>query len=257
MCSISRAPMPSEIRESDYVVAKQLNGGWLGLAGGAARHSVPGRAGHQSAGTASRNRKEGVGTAAGDPDDSLFCLFQALADTTLGYCATHALLCAVVCQLTARKLVMAQSHREALVNASPAHEHWHGARPGQPGPPELGAHRLAAPPDSGAPCAKASKSCKALVGRPWKCWTSCAGTMTLALPIRDCPHGAWPPHACHGGQLHVAKMAGRKTRVSMSPVKAVKSMVMGRRRHRAGRGIGHGAGGGFLSARHLCEACQR
>ena len=53
-----------------------------------------------------------------DPDDSLFCLFQALADDTLGYSATHALLCAVVCELTAQKLNMDAALRMALVNAA-------------------------------------------------------------------------------------------------------------------------------------------
>jgi hypothetical protein len=39
-----------------------------------------------------------------DADDALFRLFQALGDTSLGYSATHALLCLVLCELTAHKV---------------------------------------------------------------------------------------------------------------------------------------------------------
>jgi len=53
-----------------------------------------------------------------DADDSLFCLYQALADDSLGYCATHALLCAVMCELTATKLGIDTAHRHSLVAAA-------------------------------------------------------------------------------------------------------------------------------------------
>jgi hypothetical protein len=39
-----------------------------------------------------------------DADDALFRLFQALADISLGYSATNALLCFVLCELTALKV---------------------------------------------------------------------------------------------------------------------------------------------------------
>ena len=115
---VSRAPMPSEIRESDYVVGKQLNGGWLDLQevlrgilyqGGLAINPLERLIGIQ---------KKALELLHDDPDDSLFCLFQALAETSHGYCATHALLCAVVGQLTAHKLAMAQPQRDALVSAA-------------------------------------------------------------------------------------------------------------------------------------------
>jgi HD-GYP domain-containing protein (c-di-GMP phosphodiesterase class II) len=53
-----------------------------------------------------------------DPDDSLFCLFQAMADEQLSYSATHALQCAVVCKLTADKMDMPLPQSESLVNAA-------------------------------------------------------------------------------------------------------------------------------------------
>ena len=53
-----------------------------------------------------------------DPDAGLFILFQALADVTLGYCATHALLTAVVCHLTAEKLGLAETSTQLLFRAA-------------------------------------------------------------------------------------------------------------------------------------------
>ena len=53
-----------------------------------------------------------------DPDESLFVLFQALADESLGYCATHALLSAVVCELIAEKLGVADSARRVLFRSA-------------------------------------------------------------------------------------------------------------------------------------------
>lgn len=55
-----------------------------------------------------------------DPDESLFVLFQALADESLGYCATHALLSAVVCELTANKLGMADGAKRVLFRSAMA-----------------------------------------------------------------------------------------------------------------------------------------
>jgi HD-GYP domain-containing protein (c-di-GMP phosphodiesterase class II) len=53
-----------------------------------------------------------------DVDASLFELFQALTDDSLGYCATHALLCAVVCELTATKLGLSELQRKPLIAAA-------------------------------------------------------------------------------------------------------------------------------------------
>lgn len=115
---IARASMPSTIRENDWVVGTELSGGWLDLQevlrgilyqGGLAINPL--RRLHGIAKKATQLLEE-------DPDDSLFVLFQALADDTLGYCATHALLCAVVCELTAAKLGVDTSHRQSLMAAA-------------------------------------------------------------------------------------------------------------------------------------------
>jgi hypothetical protein len=86
---IALAPMPSFISPRDYVVGEQLKGGWLDLQevlrgilyqGGLAIIPTPRLAGIENRIT--RLLKD-------DPDDALFCLFQALSDNTLGYSATH------------------------------------------------------------------------------------------------------------------------------------------------------------------------
>lgn len=116
--TIAQAGMPAEISEKDYVIGTPLSGGWLDLQevlrgilyqGGLAINPL--------------NRLEGIARKLlalldADTDDSLFCLFQALADDSLGYCATHALLCAVICNLTAHKLGLDAHLRRCLVNAA-------------------------------------------------------------------------------------------------------------------------------------------
>jgi HD-GYP domain-containing protein (c-di-GMP phosphodiesterase class II) len=112
---IAKAPMPTEIREVDYVVGKQLHGGWLDLQevlrgilyqGGLAMNPMQRLADIQA---------KAQTLVKADADDSLFCLFQALTDDALGYCATHALLCAVMCELTAPKVGLDVHQRQSLL----------------------------------------------------------------------------------------------------------------------------------------------
>lgn len=115
---IARLSMPSDIRESDYVVGQQVSGGWLDLQevlrgilyqGGLAINPLRRLSGIE---------KKAIELLQADPDDSLFCLFQALADDSLGYCATHALLCATVSLLTAKKLGTDPAHIQSLFRAA-------------------------------------------------------------------------------------------------------------------------------------------
>jgi HD-GYP domain-containing protein (c-di-GMP phosphodiesterase class II) len=115
---VAKAPMPVTILESDYVVGKQLSGGWLDLQevlrgilyqGGLSINPLPRLKGIQD---------KLLLLLQQDADASLFELFQALADSRLGYCATHALLCAVVCELTAAKLGLPGLQRQPLMAAA-------------------------------------------------------------------------------------------------------------------------------------------
>ena len=118
LLAIAKAAMPSEILQRDFVVGEALSGGWLDVQevlrgilyqGGLAINPL------QRLVSIEKKAKE---LLKADTDDSLFCLFQALADNTLGYCATHALLCAVVCELTSGKLGLDALQRQSLFNAA-------------------------------------------------------------------------------------------------------------------------------------------
>ncbi|MFN7443998.1 MAG: HD-GYP domain-containing protein [Curvibacter sp.] len=115
---IARMPMPTTIRERDYHAAEQLSGGWLHLQevlrgilyqGGLALNPLARLAALENKARALLRE---------DADDSLFCLFQALSDSSLGYCATHALLCACVCDLAAQKLGFHPQQRQSLMSAA-------------------------------------------------------------------------------------------------------------------------------------------
>jgi HD-GYP domain-containing protein (c-di-GMP phosphodiesterase class II) len=115
---IARASMPSEILESDYAAAEPQSGGWLDL-----QQTLRGVLYQGGLAINPRARLKGLeervlSLLQSDADASLFALFQALADNSLGYCATHALLCAVVCELTAAKLGLPGPQRKPLIAAA-------------------------------------------------------------------------------------------------------------------------------------------
>ena len=116
--TIARASMPAEIWETDYVVGTEVLGGWLDL-----QEILRGLLYQGEAAITPLQRLEGIEKKAlellrGDPDEALFILFQALADISLGYCATHALLSAVVCELTAEKLELPEDARRVLFRSA-------------------------------------------------------------------------------------------------------------------------------------------
>ncbi len=222
---IVQAPMPSEIRDSDYVVGQQLLGGWLDLQevlrgilyqGGLAINPLERLVGIQ---------RKAIALLQADPDDSLFCLFQALADSSQGYCATHALLCAVVCELTAQKLAMPAFEREALVQAALV------MNIGMAREQDSLSRQPSAP----------SESQRALIEEHPQSSVEILQSYGVDDPaVLDIVRWHHQPSSAEGldstelarrvlamADSFVAKMAGRKTRASLSPMKAVKSMVMG------------------------------
>jgi HD-GYP domain-containing protein (c-di-GMP phosphodiesterase class II) len=223
--AISQAPMPSEIRASDYVVGEQLNGGWLDLQevlrgilyqGGLAVSPLERLVGIE---------KKALHLLQADPDDTLYCLFQALADTSQGYCASHALLCAVVCHMTAIKLTIPEPQRQALVTAA-----------------LLMNIGMARDQDSLARQNTTPTAWqRTLIQEHPQKSVSILQSFGIEDPeVLDIVRWHHEPDAAQGlpstsiarqvlamADIFVAKMAARKTRVSLSPVKAVKSMVMG------------------------------
>lgn len=237
---ISRARMPSEIRESDYIVGQQLSGGWLDLQevlrgilyqGGLAINPLERLAGIET---------KVLFLLQQDTDDSLFCLFQALADTAQGYCATHALLCAVVCELTAQKLSLPKPQRHALLRSALV------MNIGMARDQDSLARQHAAP----------SAWQRTLIQEhPQKSVAILQGFGFDDPEVLDIVRWHHEPGSALGlpdtamarrvlamADGFVAKMAGRKTRASLSPVKAVKSMVMG------AEGLGLGVGSAMAQA---------
>ncbi len=116
--TLASLPMPARIRDMDYVVSQALSGGWLDVQdvlrgilyqGGLAINPLV--------------RLDGVARTVqkllnADTDDGLFRLFQMLSDNSLGYCATHALLCGSMSLLTADKLGLDPSLRRSLLDAA-------------------------------------------------------------------------------------------------------------------------------------------
>ena len=115
---IARLPMPSVITRRDYHSGAQLKGGWLDMQevlrgilyqGGLSINPL------ERLLVLERKARQLLQS---DVDESLFCLFQALADNTLGYCATHALLCAVISELVASRLGLSEGLRQSLMSAA-------------------------------------------------------------------------------------------------------------------------------------------
>lgn len=110
--------MPGAIHVHDDLAGELRTGGWLDLQ--ETLRSILYQDDQASTPlhrlTLIRNRA--CGLLQQDADDSLFRLFQALADSTLGYCATHALLCAAVCELAGEKLGLGPQQRQSLMGAA-------------------------------------------------------------------------------------------------------------------------------------------
>jgi len=53
-----------------------------------------------------------------DADTALYLLFQLATNASVGYSALHALICAVICHLTAEELALPQNERDSLVFAA-------------------------------------------------------------------------------------------------------------------------------------------
>ncbi len=223
--AIARAPMPSEIRESDYVVGASVNGGWLDLQemlrgilyqGGLAINPLNRLAGI---------RDHALNLLQADPDDSLFCLFQALADDSLGYSATHALLCLVACELTAQKIALDAGLRRVLVDAAltmnigMARDQDSLSR--QQSQPNTWQRTLIQ--DHPGISVDILKS----FGVDDADWLDVVRWHHKPLASDAQAETVLLRRILHLADSFVAKAAARKTRAAQAPVKAVKSMVLG------------------------------
>jgi hypothetical protein len=115
---IARATMPDTILDVDYVVGHDVSGGWLDLQAVLGGILVQGETAQNPLERLEGVQKRATQLLDEDADDCLFSMFQALAELSLGYCATHALLVAAACELTARKMDMAAVVRPVLFRAA-------------------------------------------------------------------------------------------------------------------------------------------
>lgn len=115
---IAHAALPAEILETDYQPDHEVTGGWLDLQEMLSGLLHQGEGARQAPQRLAGIERRALQLLQGDPDQGLFILFQALEDPTLGYCATHALLSAATCELTANKLGMAPDARNTLFRAA-------------------------------------------------------------------------------------------------------------------------------------------
>lgn len=221
---ISNASMPSEIRESDYVVGQETRGGWLDLQAVLRGILYQGGLAINPASRLEGIKVRALALLTEDPDDSLYCLFQALGDETLGYCATHALLCFVICELTGQKLGWSLSDREPLhgaaltMNIAMAREQDSMARQSST---LTDWQRTLIHEHSG-------KGADVLPGFGWD-EADLVDIVRWHHAPEDpaaVPHNLGRRRLLHLADGFVARTAARKTRAAQSAVKAVKSMVM-------------------------------
>jgi len=222
---ISRLTMPGEIPDSDFLEPQDDSSvGCLVLRDRLQGILYQPQSGTGVIGQLERLRHRCLELLTREPDRCLFVLFQALADPGLGYCATHALLSAVVCDLTAAKVGISGLQRRSLfraallMNIAMARAQDNLAlQNGMPSDaqrtlirdhPQLGAdtlHGMGLDDEDALDIVRwhhepESRSARADLLQP-----------RLVLRVVD---------------MFVAKMAARKTRLAMSPLGAARSMVL-------------------------------
>jgi HD-GYP domain-containing protein (c-di-GMP phosphodiesterase class II) len=224
--AISRLTMPGEIPEADFLdeAPDDMPDGWLGLRDRLQGMLYQPQSGADGLGRLDALRHKALDLLQREPDECLFVLFQALADPALGYCASHALLSAVVCELTAHKVGMSARQRTALFraalmmnigmaraqdalatqNAMPSDAQRNLIRDH----PRLGAEMLQA---------MGLEDGDAVDIVRWHHDPDAAPASSDTLQ---------PCHLLRVADMFVAKMAARKTRLAMSPLGAARSMVL-------------------------------
>jgi len=115
---IDQLPLPSEVIEVDYLPGHEVSGGWLDLQDILRGVLYQGEAAVSPMPRLQALEDKALKLAEEDPDDGLFILMQTLPDLHLGYCTTHALLCGLVCVLSADKLGLPVQTRSTLMRAA-------------------------------------------------------------------------------------------------------------------------------------------
>lgn len=160
-----------------------------------------------------------------DPDECLFTLFQALTDLSRGYCATHALLSAVVCALTADQLGRPEAEQRLLFRSALV------MNIGMAQAQDTLAQQSSAPTET------QRKLIREHPQKSREILQHMGVTDDDQLDIVRWHHeldessglnSNWMSRRIlHMADCFVAKMAARKTRLAMSPLSAAKSLYLG------------------------------
>lgn len=115
---LEQMPLPTEIIEEDYLPGHEVHGGWLDLQDILRGVLYQGEAAVSPMPRLQALEDKALKLAQDDADEGLFTLMQTLPDLHLGYCATHALLCGLVCVLSADKLGLPAHTHPTLMRAA-------------------------------------------------------------------------------------------------------------------------------------------
>ncbi|WP_151194606.1 HD-GYP domain-containing protein [Candidatus Symbiobacter mobilis] len=224
LATLAMLPMPAEILDSDYCEGMHVDGGWLDVQDVLRGLLYQGHHAVMPAMRLTGIEQKVLALLREDPDEALFILFQALPDLSLGYCATHALLCAVVGALTAEKLAQNEDQsalllRSALVmNIGMAQPQDKLAR--QRTPPNPAQRTLIAThAPTGVEILRDFGICDDIL-LEFVQWHHAPQD----APID--PAYASALHVLHLADAQIAKMAPRASRPAMSSLHAVKSLVL-------------------------------
>jgi len=222
---MSRLTMPGEISERDYLdEPDDPLGGWLDLRERLQVMLYRGHGAENAARQIDGFHAKALELLGDEPDQCLFVLFQALADPALGYCASHALLSAVVCELTAIKLGMARAARKSLFRATLL------MNIGMARAQDLLSTQSGIPSDSQRMLIREHPQTSVEILRMlgledpdmfdivlWHHDPDATGALDANRQAR---------HLLRVVDIFVAKLAARKTRHAMSPLGAAKAMVL-------------------------------
>ena len=223
--TLASVRLPREIGAANDTAQGEAPAGWLDLQESLRGLLYQGEAAINPLGQLDAIESRALDLLRSNVDESLFMLFQALDDGALGYCATHALLSAVVCELTAEKLGVADSARRVLFRSAMVMNI--GMAPLQ--------DRLAT--QSSAPVEAQRKLIRDHPQTSLETLQQIGVIDKDQLDIVRWHHefdescglirNVESRRILHMADCFVAKMAPRKTRLAMSPLGAVKSIFMG------------------------------
>lgn len=224
MSLLDQMPLPTEITELDYLPGHEVNGSWLDLQDILRGVLYQGEAAVSPIPRLQALEDKALKLAREDADEGLFVLMQSLPDLHLGYCATHALLCGLVCVLGAEKFGLPVHTHPTLMRAAMV-MNIGMARLQDSLAQQRGLPNPAQRHDINEHAERGTQTLKTLgEQRPemlelvrWHHLPDASGLQGTSLTLLQLLHLA---------DVLMAKMAPRKVRTALLPLAATRSMVM-------------------------------